>query len=119
MNNLDKKKNQLPPYGRELLKRIKQGYQLANGVNIYTSWNMGKNIPRGVTFPPDALPDEYDWSFLAGQEISLINTNGVADYEKLRELSILLIKSGVKNVGLIDSEHPLQWFIPVKKGEAA
>jgi len=32
---------------------------------------------------------------------------------------VLLVKSGVKNVGLIDVEHPLQWFVPEVEGVAA
>jgi len=109
----------LPPFGKQLKLRMRKGHMPTNGVNIYTSWNMGRVIPHGVTFPPDALPTDYDWSFLAGQEISLINTEGYADYEILQALAVLLVKSGVKSVGLIDVEHPLQWFLPEVKGEAA
>jgi len=76
---------------------------------------MGRVIPHGVTFPPEVSPDEYDWSFLVGQEISLINTESYADYEKLKELAVLLVKSGVKSVGLIDAEHALHWFLPRSK----
>jgi len=109
----------LPPFGRVIKYRITKGYHPTNGVNIYTSWHMGRVIPHGVTFPPDALPNYYDWTFLAGQEISLINTEGFAEYEKLKDLAVLLVKSGVKSVGLIDVEHPLQWFVPEVKGVAA
>ena len=108
----------LPPFGKRLLKKIQSG-QNPTSVNIYTSWGMGRNIPHSVTFPPDADPNEYEWSLLVGQEISLINTNSNCDYEKLKELAVLLVKSGVKNVGLIDVEHPLQWFVPEVKGVAA
>jgi len=38
-----------------------------------------------------------------------------ADYEKLKELAVLLVKSGVKSVGLIDAEHALHWFLPRSK----
>lgn len=109
----------LPPFGKRLKERMRKGHILTNGVNIYTSWNMGRVIPHGVTFPPDALPTDYDWSFLTDQEISLINTEGFAEYEKLKELAVLLVKSGVKSVGLIDVEHPLQWYVPEVKGVAA
>ena len=112
-------KKKLPPYGKQLKGRMHSGYRPSNGVHIYTSWNMGRVIPHGVTFPPDADPNEYDWSFLAGQEISLINTESYADYETLKELAVLLVKSGVKCVGLIDVDHPLQWFVPEAKGVAA
>ena len=113
------RRKSMPLHGRKLLNRIKKGKLPTNGVNIYTSWNVGRVIPHGVTFPPDALPTDYDWSFLTGQEISLINTEGFAEYEKLKELAVLLVKSGAKSVGLIDAEHPLQWFLPEVKGEAA
>ena len=53
------------------------------------------------------------------KEISLINTEGYAAYETLKQLAVLLVQSGVKSVGLIDAEHPLQWFIPETKGVAA
>ena len=67
-----------------------------------------------------ALPNDFDWSFLAGHEISLINTESFAEYEKLKELAVLLVQSGAKRVGLIDQDHPLEWFIPENmKAEAA
>ena len=88
-------------------------------MNIYTSWNMGRVIPHGITFPPEASPDDYDWSFLADQDISLINTESYADYQILKELAVLLVKSGVMRVGLIDLDHPLQWYVPEVKEVAA
>ena len=106
----------LPPYGKRLMRRMKVGYQPTNGVNIYTSWNMGKVIPYGVTSPLDALPNDFDWSFLAGKDISLINTESYADYKILKRLAVVLIQSGAKRVGLIDLDHPLQWFVPEVKG---
>ena len=109
----------LPPFGKQLKTKMQSGWQPRNGVNIYTSWNMGHNYHHGLTFPPEANPIDFEWTFLAGQEISLINTNGNADYEKLKELAVLLVKSGVKNVGLVDAEYPLQWFIPELKEDAA
>ena len=101
----------LPPYGKRLTREINKG-TIRNGVNIYTSWGNGKIFSNALTFPPEAQPEDFDWSFLESQEISLINTNSNCEYEKLKELAVLLVKSGVKNVGLIDVEHPLQWFIP-------
>jgi len=112
-------KKKLPPFGKRLKERMRKGYRPRNGVNVYPSWNMGHNYHHGITFPPEADPNEYDWTFLAGQEISLINTGGYAKYETLKELAILLVKSGVKSVGLIDVEHSLQWYIPEVKGVAA
>lgn len=112
-------KKKLPPFGKQLKEKMRKGYMPTNGVNIYTSWNMGRVIPHGITFPPEAQPDEYDWSFLEGQEISLINTESYADYEILKQLAVLLVKLGAKSVGLIDVEHPLQWFAPDVKGVAA
>ena len=112
-------KKKLPPFGKQLKERMRKGYTPTNGVNIYTSWNMGRVIPHGVTFPPEALPNDFDWSFLAGQEISLINTESYADYETLKELAVLLVKSGVKSVGLIDIDQPLQWYVPEVEGVAA
>ena len=109
----------LPPFGKQLKSKMRSGYQPTNGVNIYTSWNMGHNYHHGVTFPPDADPNEYDWSFLAGQEITLTNTGRYAEYEKLKQLAVLLVKSGIKSVGLIDLDHPLQWYVPEEKGVAA
>ena len=108
------KRKHLPPFGKRLKERMTKGYHPTNGVNIYTSWNI-RSVLHAVTFPPEANPDDYDWTFLSGQEISLMNTNSNCDYEKLKELAVLLVKSGVKNVGLIDVEHPLQWFVPEVK----
>jgi len=110
-------KKKLPPYGKQLQNKLQSEWQPSNGINIYTSWGFGKTLrDRGLdhilVFPPDALPHDFDWSFLAGQEISLINTEGYADYEKLKKLAELLVKSGAKSVGLIDPEHPLHWYLP-------
>ena len=112
-------KKKLPPFGKQFKERMRKGYRPANGVNIYTSWNMGKVIPHGITFPPEVSPNDYDWSFLAGQDISLINTENYADYGILTELAVLLVKSGVMRAGLIDVGHPLQWFVPEVKGATA
>jgi len=109
----------LPPFGKQLKERMQKGYRPKNGVYIYTSWDMGRVIPHGVTFPPDDDPNEYDWLFLAGQEITLINTESYAEYEILKRLAVVLVQSGVKRVGLIDQDHPLQWFVPEMQGVAA
>ena len=111
-------KKKLPPFGKRLKERLRSGYQPTNGVNIYTSWKI-KSVLHAVTFPPDAQPDDFDWTFLKGQEISLINVDDTADYETLKELAVLLVKSGVKSVGLVDINHPLQWYVPEVKGAAA
>ena len=102
----------LPPFAKQLKEKMRKGYRPKNGVNIYPSWNMGRVIPHSVTFPPDALPNDFDWSFLTGQRISLINTGGYAKYEKLKDLAVLLVKSGVECVGLIDPDHSLHWYLP-------
>jgi len=112
-------KKPLPPFGKRLKIKMQSELQPSNGVNIYTSWNMSRPLLHAVTFPPDASPSDYDWTFLSGQEISLINTEGAADYETLKALAVLLVKSGVKSVGLIDAKHPLQWFVPEVKGVTA
>ena len=108
----------LPPYGRRFLNHVQSGHRPTNGVNICTSWNIN-SVLHAVTFPPEAKPNDFDWTFLTGQEISLINTNSNANYETLKELAVLLIKSGVKSVGLVDINHPLQWFVPEVKGGVA
>lgn len=112
-------KKKLPPFGKQLKERMLKGYRPRNGINIYPSWNMGHNYHHGITFPPEALPNDFDWSFLAGYEVSLINTEGYAYYEILKQLAVLLVQSGAKRVGLIDLVHPLQWFVPEVKGIAA
>ena len=110
------RKKRLPPYGKKLIREIGK---VTNGVIIYTSWTNGKNFPDTLTFPPDAQPGDFDWSFLVGQDISLINSDSNCNYETLKDLAILLVKSGVKRVGLIDVEHPLQWFLPEVEESAA
>jgi len=112
-------KKPLPPFGKQLKAKMQSGWQPPNGVNVYTSWVMGHNYHHGITFPPDAHPNDYDWTFLAGQEISLINTESYADYQTLKELAVLLVKSGATRVGLVDVDHPLQWYVPEAKGIAA
>ena len=104
-----------PPYAKRLKERMMKGYWPKNGINIYTSWSMGHNHHHGITFPPDASPDDFNWSFLAGLDISLINTESYAEYEKLKTLAVLLVKSGVKRVGLIDPDHSLHWFMPKRE----
>jgi len=108
----------LPPFGKKVILAIKES-RITNGIIIFTSWNEPKFVPNSITFPPDAQPADFDWHFLGGQDISLINTESAADYEKLKDLAVLLVKSGVKHVGLIDAEHPLEWFVPEVEGVAA
>lgn len=112
-------KKKLPPYGKQLKERMRSGYQPTNGVNIFTSWSMGAPWPHCLIFPPGAGPDDYHWNFLAGQEISLINTESFTEYKILKQLAVILVQSGVKRVGLIDLDHPLHWFLPEVKGDAA
>ena len=113
------KSKHLPPFGKQLQEKMRKGWQPTNGVNVYTSWDMGRVIPHGLTFPPEANPSDFEWTFLAGHEISLINTESYADYEILKELAVLLVKSGVKRVGIIDVDYPLQWFVPKVKSLVA
>lgn len=106
----------LPPFGKQLKTKMQSGWQPRNGVNIYTSWNMGRPYPHCITFPPEASPDDYDWSFLTGQEITLTNTERYAEYETLKKLAVLLVQSGAKSVGLNDGNaHSLHWFLPRSK----
>jgi len=43
-------KKKLPPFGKQLKERMRKGYQPNNGVNIYTSWNMGHNYHHGYLY---------------------------------------------------------------------
>ena len=52
----------LPPYGKKVTRIIREG-KITNGVNIYTSWKNGKFFSNALTFPPDAQPRDFDWSF--------------------------------------------------------
>ena len=108
----------LAPFGKKVIRAIKEG-QIKNGVNIFTCWKNGKFFSNALTFPPNAQPGDFDWTFLASQQISLINTNSSCDYEKLKDLAILLIESGAKEVGLIDVDHTLEWYFPELEGIAA
>jgi len=112
-------KKKLPPFGKQLKERMRSGYQPTNGVNIFTSWSMGAPWPHCLTFPPGANPDEFDWSFLTGQEVTITNTERYAEYDTLKNLAVLLVQSGARSVALNDGDHPLQWFLPEVKGEAA
>jgi len=108
-----------PSYGRRMFQRMKTGWHPTNGVNVYTSWRMARCFPHGVCFPPDARPDEFNWTFLAGQDITLINTEGRCDYDTLKKLAVIIIQSGAARVGLVDADHPLEWFVPGKEAQAA
>ena len=111
-------KRPLPPFGKQLKERMRKGYMPSNSVTISTSWYRGRSQLAGITFPPEASPGEFDWSFLAGQDICLFDEN-LCDYEKLKSLVVILVISGVKSVGLIVLDHPLQWYVPEVKGVAA
>ena len=112
-------KKPLPPFGKRLKSRMRKGYQPKNGVNIYPSWNMGRPYLHCITFPPEARPDEYNWTFLKGQEITITNTERCAEYNTLKNLAVLLVQSGARSVALNDGDHPLQYFVPEEKGCAA
>ena len=40
------------------------------------------------TLPPEVSPDDYDWSFITGHEISLTNTNTNTNGDELYGLAI-------------------------------
>jgi len=109
----------LPPYGRRLVMRMKAGWQPTNGINIFCCWKTARSFPEAVCFPPGASPSDYDWTFLAGQDITVINTESRCDYSMLWELAVMLVQSGAARVGLVDVAHPLEWFIPGKEAQAA
>jgi len=117
---MNTKRKTLPPYARQLIQRMKAGYRPTNGVNVYASWDFGRHLldigmKDLIVFPPDADPQSYDWSFFSGQDVSLINSGGHADYDVLKDLAALLVRSGARRVGLIDPLHPLLWFEPARK----
>lgn len=80
---------------------------------------MGRPWPHCLTFPPEAAPDEFDWSFLTGLEVTITNTERYAEYDILKNLAVLLVQSGARSVALNDGDHPLQYFVPKVKGVAA
>lgn len=108
----------LPPFGKQLKAKMQSGWQPPNGINIYVSWDMGRPWPHCLTFPPGAEPGDYSWSFIAGHEISLINTERNISFKTLKNLAVLLVQSGAKSVALIDGDHPLQYFVLEVKGVA-
>jgi hypothetical protein len=109
----------LPPYGRRLKDKMLAGWRPTNGVNIFCCWKTARHFLEAVCFPPGADPLQYDWTFLAGQDISLINTSGNCEFEILREVAVLIVQSGAARVGLVDAEHPLEWFVPGTEAQAA
>lgn len=111
--------NRLPPYGRRLKDKLLSGWRPTNGINVFCSWKTARSYPEAVCFPPGAVPSDFDWTFLAGQDISLINTSNNCDFTVLKELAVLLVQSGAARVGLVDDEHPLEWFVPDTAREAA
>jgi hypothetical protein len=105
------RRKSLPPYGKKVIRAIKDG-QITNGVNIFTCWKHSKNFPNAICFPSYAQPQDFNWSFLINQRISIINIDGISNYEALKRLAVLLVQSGSAEVGLIDPDHSLQWYIP-------
>lgn len=109
----------LPPFGKQLKAKIQSDWRPPNGINIYTSWKMGRPWPHCITFPPDSDPSEYNWTFLVGQEITITNTERYAEYNTLKNLAVLLVQSGARSVALNDGDHLLQYFVPEVKEDAA
>jgi hypothetical protein len=93
----------LPPFGARLLDAIHRG----EPINTYIcagpdSWNQHKNRVDRVVLPPDASPDEFDWSIFRGQAPTVIAAD--ADQGRIKRLIWLLLRAQVKVVCVIFEE---------------
>ncbi len=112
----------LPPFGKQLLSRIRNGKRPTNGVNVhcgYHAWERCRDFfvagCNCILFPSDATPNQFDWSVLHGFEITVIHNPqepGHIERDVLENLCAEIVRAGAKAVGLVDPEYPLQWFIP-------
>jgi hypothetical protein len=66
------------------------------------AWNRHKNRRDRVVLPPDASPDEYDWSIFRGQEPTVIADD--AEQGRIRRLIWLLLRAGAKVVCVVFTE---------------
>jgi hypothetical protein len=93
----------LPPYGARLLDAIRRGEH----TNTYIcagpdSWNQHRIRVDRVVLPPDAAPDDFDWSIFRGQQPTVIA--GDAEQGRITRLIWLLLRAEVKLVCVIFSE---------------
>jgi len=112
----------LPPYGGVLLSKMKNGHMPSNGICIhcgFKAWKRGSNLARVgcdvLVFPSNATPYDFQWYFLAGQDVTVIHSPqgcGALDRNVLETLCCELVLQGAKSVGLVDPEYPLHWFLP-------
>lgn len=90
----------LPPFGAAVLKAAKAG-QRTNTFIIATpdAWSYNACRTDRVVLPPDASPDDFDWSCFRGQEPTIIG--GTSELPRLRRLCWLLMRAGAPLICLL------------------
>jgi hypothetical protein len=95
-----KKQLPLPPYGQRVVDAIRRGENV-NTFVIATRdpWNTHRRRLDKVILPANDDPALYDWSFLRGQEPTVIA--GDSDQERIKQLLGLLLRARVSVVACI------------------
>lgn len=93
----------LPPYGQQLVEAKRR----REHVNCYicagpNAWNRHRIRVDRVVLPPDAEPDDFDWSIFSGLEPTVIGDD--ADPTRLSRLTWLLLSAGARLVCVIFEE---------------
>jgi hypothetical protein len=93
----------LPPYGARVLEAARRREPL----NTYIcadpdAWNTHRNRADRVVLPPDAPPDDFDWSIFRGQSPFVIAGN--SDQGRIKCLIWLLLRAGATVVAVVFEE---------------
>lgn len=94
----------LPPYGAAVQDAAHHGRPLNTFVMAGPdAWNRHSNRVDRVVLPPDAAPDDFDWSIFKNQAPTVIADD--ADPERIKRLLGLLLRAGVSVVACIFLEN--------------
>jgi hypothetical protein len=93
----------LPPYGAAVLDAVRNRRPLNTFIMAGPdAWNRHRNRIDRVVLPPDASPDDFDWSIFRGQMPVVIADD--AEQGRIKRLIWLLLRAQVKAVCVVFTE---------------
>jgi hypothetical protein len=93
----------LPPFGAAVLDAVRNGRPLNTFIMAGPdAWNRHRGRLDRVVLPPDAAPDDFDWSIFCGLAPTVIADD--ADQGRVKRLIWLLLRAQAKTVCVVFDE---------------
>lgn len=98
----------IPPFARQIVGRqpgASESLRLYCGAD---AWRVGGSWARSgypaVVLPLDAAPGSFDWRFVFGWSVLVIDTRNSTPLDHLRRLGVLLVQAGATRVVAVTSQ---------------